>query len=96
MRLVDLGLADIIVLVQAAGSRFMTINVTKQGDGFIASVAPLEAGGAFIQIRAPLSPLTLMQYLCSKGYPQHDVAVAILEADPEAFEGISGLDWGLE
>ncbi len=78
------------------GQKSVAINVTKRANGFIASAAPMVTGGAPIEIRAPLAPLTLMQYLCSKGYSQHDVAVAILEADPEAFEGVTGLDWGLE
>lgn len=74
----------------------MAISVTKRANGFIACAGPLAPGASAIRIRAPLAPLTLMQYLCSKGYSQHDVAVAILEADPEAFEGVTGLDWGLE
>jgi len=79
-----------------SGQKSAVINVTKRANGYIASAAPLKPGEPSIQIRAPLAPLTLMQYLCSKGYLQHDVAVAILEADPDAFEGVTGLDWGLE
>ena len=75
---------------------FMRIKVTKRPKGFVASASPASTGGRFVEVKSPVSALTLMHHLCECGCEQYDVAVAILKADPEAFEGVSGLDFGLE
>ncbi|GEM_PF-3212258 len=74
----------------------MTIRVSRRARGFIASADGSGQGKPAVSIRQPVSPLVLMHHLCSVGYDQHEVAVAILEADPDAFEDTAGLDWGLE
>ena len=68
------------------------ITVERDGDGFMAWVPPSEVCRREIRVPSPIPPLKLMEYLCSFGYEKHEVAVAILDADPDAFEGDIGLD----
>ena len=74
----------------------MSIQVTRRPKGFVARASSESTGGPEVEVKSPVSALTLMQHLCESGCEQYEVAVAILDADPEAFEGVAGLDFGLD
>lgn len=74
----------------------MSIEVIRRPKGFVATASPTSTGGRQVEVKSPVSALTLMHHLCECGCEQYEVAVAILEADPEAFEGVAGLDFGLD